>query len=187
MGAASGVRKPHFPCSKEIKLFDKAEEDTVGSGVYFTSEARDAIGYARRRSKSSKDKAPVIYEGSVENMKVLDLRNKENVKKILDGFKQILLKEIELNQGGDPENKKYFWRRVLEVAIEKIDSGKVAAGNLRDVTFSTGRLFSDYCQTLGYGGLITFEGGEGDEIGNHDTYLIFDPSRIKINREHKVV
>lgn len=177
----------HGSGTKDIKLFDKAEEDTVGSGVYFTSEPKDAIGYARRRSKSNADKTPVIYEGSVENMKVLDLRNKKNVNQILDGFKQVLLKEIERNKENDSENKKFFWRRVLETSVEKIDSDEIGTGNLREVTFSTGRLFSDYCKSLGYEGLITFEGGEGQDVGSHDTYLIFDPGRVKINREHKIV
>src|SRR3989338_10655647 len=88
-----------------IEKFDKAEEDTVGSGVYFTSEAKDAIGYARLRSKReryeqradgkpvNKDSKPVIYESSVDNIKLCDLRKDENVKKILDGFKKILKEE----------------------------------------------------------------------------------------------
>src|SRR3989344_4663872 len=88
-----------------IKTFNRAEEDTVGSGIYFTSEAKDAIGYARIRSERERnpqradgapvieDSVPTIYESSVENMKLLDLRKDENVKNILDGFKQILREE----------------------------------------------------------------------------------------------
>jgi len=164
-----------------IENFNKAEEDTVGSGIYFTSEAKDAIGYARRRARREKDASPVIYESSVENMKLLDLRKDENIKKILDGFKQILTEKLK-----EPDLK-WNVQGVFQRALEAINSGKVGSGNLREVTFSTGQMFSDYCKSMGYEGLITFEGGEGDDVGNHDTYLIFDPEKAKINQEHKIL
>src|SRR3990167_7511519 len=72
---------------KEQGKFTKAEEDTVGSGIYFTSEAKDAIGYARLRAKRERGRMdeqkngkaePTIYESSVENMKLCDLRKEEN-------------------------------------------------------------------------------------------------------------
>ena len=164
-----------------IKQFNKAEEDTVGSGIYFTSEAKDAIGYARRRSSSRKEAMPVIYESSVENMKLLDLRKDENIKKILEGFREVLknkLKESDL---------KWSYEAVLQRAIEVITAGKIGVGNLREVTFGVGQIFSDYVKTIGYEGLVTLEGGEGDDVGNHDTYLIFDPEKIGINKEHKIL
>lgn len=164
-----------------VESFNKAEEDTVGSGIYFTSEPKDAIGYARRRARREKDASPVIYESSVENMKLLDLRKDENVKKILDGFKQILIEKLK-----EPDLK-WNVQGVFQRALEAINSGKVGSGNLREVTFSTGQMFSDYCKSLGYEGLITFEGGEGDDVGSHDTYLIFDPEKAKINQEHKIL
>jgi len=164
-----------------IENFNKAEEDTVGSGIYFTSEAKDAIGYARRRSRREKDAYPVIYESSVENMKLLNLRKDDNVKKVLDGFKQILVDKLK-----DPDLK-WNVQGVFQGAIEAITSGKVGSGNLREVTFGTGQMFSDYCKKLGYDGLITFEGGEGDDVGSHDTFLIFDPEKAKISQEHKIL
>lgn len=164
-----------------IESFNKAEEDTVGSGIYFTSEAKDAIGYARRRSRREKDASPVIYESSVEDMKLLDLRKDENVKKILEGFKPILVKKLK-----EPDLK-WNVQGVFQMAVEAITSGKVGSGNLREVTFGTGQMFSDYCKSLGYEGLITFEGGEGDDVGSHDTYLIFDPEKAKISQEHKIL
>jgi len=33
----------------------------------------------------------------------------------------------------------------------------------------------------------SYEGGEGDDIKNHDTYLIFDPEKAKINQEYKIL
>ncbi|MBI2612976.1 hypothetical protein HYW59_04205 [Candidatus Kaiserbacteria bacterium] len=178
-----------------IKKFDKAEEDTVGSGIYFTSEAKDAIGYARLRSKREQyaqradgkpvieDSVPVIYESSVENIKLCDLRKGDNVKKVLDGFRQVLESKMQGLNDGNIDN---FWRsKSLQRAVDAINSGKVGAGNLREVTFSTGKTFSDYIKSLGYEGLITLEGGEGGN-GNHDTYLIFDSEKITINQEQAI-
>ena len=170
----------HGSGTSGIKNFNRAEEDTVGSGIYFTSQAKDAIGYARRRARREKNAVPVIYEVSIENIKLLDLRKDENVKKILDGFKQILIEKLK------DTNLKWNFKTVLQRAIESINSGRVGSGNLREVTFSTGQMFSDYLKSLGYEGLITFEGGEGKDVGIHDTYLIFDPEKAKIIQEHKI-
>ena len=74
----------------------------------------------------------------------------------------------------------------LERTIETINGGKIRAGNLKEIAQSNGKLFSDYIKSFGYEGLITLEGGEGGN-GNHDTYLIFDPEKAKINQEHKIL
>jgi len=164
-----------------IEELSEAEEDTVGRGIYFTSEHEDAIGYARRRSRTRKDAEPVVYETSIENMRLLDLRKDENVRRVLDGFKEILqdkLKKSELSWNQE---------EILKRAIKAIEAGKVKAGNLKEVTFSLGRTFSDHVKSLGYEGLVTLEGGEGEDIGDHDTYLIFDSEKIKINQEHKIL
>lgn len=182
----------HGSGTSGIEKFDKAEEDTVGSGIYFTSEAKDAIGYARLRSErerrggvgkeANKDAKPIIYESSIENMKMCDLRKNQNVKKVLDGFKQVLRKELKKPEKWSWEG----WGEVLEDVVEKINSGKVGAGNLKEVAQRTGSMFSNYVKSLGYEGLITFEGGEGGN-GSHDTYLIFNGDRVKINQEHKIL
>lgn len=171
----------HGSGTNGIKTFNKAEEETVGSGIYFTSEAKNAIGYARRRSRRREHTLPVIYESSVENMKLLDLRKDENVKKVLEGYKKILQDKLK------KPDLKWYYEASLQKRIEAIGTGKVGAGNLRDVAFADGQIFSDYVRSLGYEGLVTFEGGEGEDMGNHDTYLIFDPEKIKINQEHKVL
>jgi hypothetical protein len=36
---------------------------------------------------------------------------------------------------------------------------------------------------LGYDGLKALEGGEGDDIGAHENYLIFDPQKVQITSE----
>jgi len=171
----------HGSATAGIKRFTKAEEDTVGSGIYFTSKGKDAIGYARRRSRSRKGTSPIVYETSVENMKLLDLRNDDNVRKILDGFKQILNAKVK-----EP-NLQWNVQEVFQNAVNSINQKMVSAGNLRKVTSGTGQMFSDYVRHLGYDGLIAIEGGEGEDVGLHDTYLIFDPEKVKIKEEHKVV
>ena len=174
-----------------IKTFHKAEEDTVGSGIYFTSEPKDAIGYAKIRSErrrnsmshvspEDQDSVPVIYESLIENVKMCDLRVDENIKKVLIGFRKILKEEI------IKSDIEWFRRGSLEQAIEKIDGRKIGAGNLKEIAQSNGKLFSGYIKSLGYDGLIVLEGGEG-ENGNHDTYLIFDTEKVKINQERKIL
>lgn len=175
-----------------IKKFNKAEEDTVGSGIYFTSEAKNAISYARIRSirertpqradglPTIKDSNPIIYEVSVENMKLLDLRRDENVKKVLDGFRQVLIEEFK------KPDITYYYKEALKEIEGEINSGKVGASNLKKVAQRTGQMFTDCVKLLGYEGLITIEGGEGD-YGNHDTYVIFDTDKVKINQERKIL
>lgn len=157
----------------------KVAEDTrstVGEGVYFTSKAKDAVGYAYERS-GPVDKTPIIYECSIENMKLLDLRSDENVKKILPGFLKVLR-----NQLKDPKYEKFTDH--LYNAIDAIDSGKIGSGNLKLAVGGFDQLFSDYVKSLGYDGLATLEGGELI-VKEHDTYVIFDPEKVKIIREHK--
>ncbi len=162
-----------------IKQFNKAEEDTVGSGVYFTSDAKNAVGYARRRSRRREGASPVIYESSVRDVKLLDLRKTRNVEIVLDGFKEVLKEKLK------KPDLDFFVHRMIEKAIEKINSGKVR--NLKEIAQRDGESFSTYIKSLGYEGLVTFEGGEGDDVGRHDTYLIFDPEKAKIIQEHKIL
>ncbi len=175
----------------EIKKFDPAEDTTVGSGVYFTSEAKDAIGYAKIRAKGErnerradgkqviKNAQPIIYEASIKNMKLCDLRKNENVKKISIGYRKILLEKVLDPNTGRHERNAANW------VIEKIDEGIIRAGVVKEMAQTNGELFSNYIKSLGYEGLIALEGGE-DGNGNHDTYLIFDPDKIKIIEEHKI-
>ncbi len=170
----------HGSATQGIVSFNPAEEDTVGSGIYFTSEAKDAIGYARRRSSSRKGSSPTLYETQVENLRLVNLKRDENVKKVLEGFKEILKEKLK-----EP-GLKWNYEAVLQRAVSAINDGKIGSGNLREVTFSTGEMFSDYVKSLGYEGLVTLEGGEGEDIGNHDTYVIFDPKKVKIIQEQKI-
>lgn len=172
---------------KDKAKFREAEESTIGTGVYLTSEAKDAIGYARARSNDGRTGDTIVYESSIENMRLCDLRKNENVKSILEGFKHVLLNELK-----NPDLK---WNRrgALEKNLDAIQQGKVDASNLRDATDHCSRMFSEYVKSLGgegYDGLIAFEGGEapagGESLGNHDSILIFEPKKVKINQEHNI-
>lgn len=161
-----------------ISRFTKAIDATVGNGIYFTSEADKAEGYAQIRSSGKKDVSPVVYEASIENVKLLDLRNTENIQKILPGFKKLLMEQTAR------EDTTWWVAGAINTSIEAIDAGKITTGRLKEVVGSHGELFTQYVQSLGYDGVIALEGGEG-EIGNHDTYLIFDPDKINIIQEHR--
>jgi len=171
----------HGSATTGINEFTKAEEDTIGSGIYFTSRAEDAVGYAKRRSRGKKGSSPIIYETVIENLKLVDLRQDDNAHKILEGFKLLLIKKLE-QPGLD-----YFVKNACRNSIDAIDQNKVGAGNLKEATASHTQLFSDHIRSLGYDGLIALEGGEGEDIGQHDTYLIFDPEKAKIRKEDKIL
>jgi hypothetical protein len=76
------------------------------------------------------------------------------------------------------------WYRILAIdkALDAISRG-VERGSVREVVFSHGNLFTECLKSLGYDGLKTTEGGEGEDVGVHETYLVFDPERIRITGE----
>lgn len=167
-----------------LKIWED-NRNTTGEGIYFTSQAKDAIGYARGRSgqgrgDSKGEKYPVVYECSIENMKLLDLRKDENVKKILPGWRKKLREEF-----NNPAIK-YYAKTYISEALDAIDGGGVGSGNLQDAIHNFNQWFSDYVGSLGYDGLATLEGGEVGYVGEHDTYVIFDPEKVKIVKEQKI-
>ncbi|OGC54245.1 hypothetical protein A2797_00725 [candidate division WWE3 bacterium RIFCSPHIGHO2_01_FULL_48_15] len=179
----------HGSPAQGIKAFNKAEEYTLGKGVYLTSTAEKAAGYAKVRLIRPQDEEPHIYEALIEDAKLLDLRKQENVDKFTAGFKEKLqgwMKSGKTDRGTDLDR----WAKMnIEKAIEKITNGDLHSGNLREIAFNLGNWFSNYAQELGYDGLIAYEGGEGggsEKIGDHDTYLIFNPEKVRITREQKL-
>ncbi len=179
----------HGSYRDDIQDLAAAEETTVGEGIYFTSEPTAATGYARHRAKGRKgvpiegykgEATPVLYEALVQNLKLLDLRKTENVSKILPGFRA-KLREVEQN----PQTP-WFLQMAMHEAIQQIKTGKVGPGSIKLIAVNNPKLFTEYVRSLGYEGLITYEGGEGD-AGNHDTYLVFDPEKAKIIQRHEVV
>ncbi|MFA6082316.1 MAG: hypothetical protein WC773_02820 [Patescibacteria group bacterium] len=167
-----------------IQTMDAAEEDTIGSGAYFTSEATDAIGYAHRRSRRDAKSHPVIYEVNVENIKLLDLRKNENIEIIMPGYRKVL--EQRLSDIGGIGSDNWGYAQNLAEAIEAIDNGDPVKKGLRTVTYYFTPLFTEYVESLGYDGLIATEGGEGDMDSGHDSFLIFHPEKAHVVQEHRV-
>lgn len=167
-----------------FEIWDDAR-NTVGEGVYFTSKAKDAFGYAHQRSGMGRgdfkgERYPVVYECAVENLKLIDLRKDENVLKIMSGWKDKLNNILK-----DPGTKNYV-KQYIRDTIYAIKDRKIGSGNLLDAINSFDKAFSDYISSLGYDGLVTFEGGEIKNSGNHDSYVIFNPEKVKIIREQKI-
>jgi len=166
-----------------IQNFKPADEFTIGKGVYLTSQAEAAIRYARGHSLKHEDKIPpIIYEVSIENLKLLDLRDDKNVDIILRGFREILLKLKEKKESG----LKWYEEGAILDAIEVIDTKRYYHWGLREAINGLQNIFTDYCKSLGYDGLIYIEGGNAPFTGDHDTYLIFDPSKIQVIEEHEL-
>ena len=183
----------HGTSAKGIEKFEKAEEITVGEGVYLTSQVKDAINYARVRAENARgskknqaDGNPIIYETCIENLKLLDLRDNRNFKNIMKGFFYALRERENSSEFAGPE---YSWyRNELADKREIIGSGKMRGiDDIQMVTRADSNIFSDYVRSLGYDGLITTEGGEGEYAHqNHDSYVIFDPEKVKILKEQKI-
>lgn len=157
----------------DLEGFREAEEDTVGKGMYFTSRKEDAYGYAKRRARIDKEALTTVYESVIENAKLIDLRKKVIVEQILHGFRGLILKELK------KQELLVFQQNLLLSTLERIDTGTVGPDNIRDVTFGLGSAFRDYVRELGYDGVIALEGGEGEDVGRHDSYVIFNPSVIR--------
>jgi len=158
-----------------ITHFREAEEDTLGSGAYFTSEVTSAEGYARGRARQATS-SPTVYSVSVEGLRFIDLRDRKTLDVVMDCFADILRERL---------NEPLPWndRAVTENAIDAIRKRDYSPGRIRNVTWSHCARFSDYLQSLGYSGLIALEGGEGDYVGNHDTWLVFNPSQLSVVNE----
>ena len=188
----------HGSATPGIQSLQRADEYTIGAGVYLTSEAKDAIGYVSERMKAGRVKmgmegtiqtAPVLYETEIDNLKFLDLRNENTAQEVMEGYRKYAL---ETYRGIDPNNQEYadgirheqllgILRRIGEI---KAGTSPIAV-SLKEFTSILGELFSEYVASLGYDGLIAIEGGEAHE-SNHDSYVVFDPSKVKVIHEQSI-
>lgn len=164
----------HGSGTEGIKSFQKAQESTVGSGFYLTSQADSAAGYTYKRSGESKTPFPIVYECEIMNMKLLNLTDLVNVQKFLEGFRNFLLFKLR------DKDLAWYVKGSIERVLRVIEIGWIGTGNLKKVTGSLNYLVTEYCIAEGYDGLIAYEGGEGDYVGNHDSYVIFDPSKVEV-------
>lgn len=168
----------HGSATSGISRFNHAEEDTVGSGIYFTSSEKSAAEYARNRAEG-KTNEQIVYKVLVEDLRLANLTTDENAKKILMGYIPILRQKVK-----DHADKWYVVEGALR-SIEAVNADKAGAGKVKNATFGTGEWFSEYLSSLGYDGLIALEGGEKG-VGAHDSYVIFNPEKVKILQEQKL-
>lgn len=139
-------------------------EATIGQGLYLTSDIDAAAGYAKRRSKGKGGLVPSVYKVEVTNLRMADLRTMEGVKLFADLLRERLSAEIK------KPNLKWYQ--------EAIQSNSYKA--LKDITWNHQDLVTQIIKGQGFDGLIAIEGGEGEEIGNHDSYVVFDSSKAEV-------
>jgi len=165
----------HGSATPGINEFDHAQETTVGSGVYFVDNPADAKGYAERRAKSNGNLTPVVYEVEIDKARLANLSSPQKLQDVMAGFAQVL----EQRKSSLPPESPWFVTSSIDKSLEAIHKG-INIGGVKEAVASQGSLFTQYLESIGYDGLKTPEGGEGEDVGNHDTYLIFDPSKIRV-------
>lgn len=173
----------HGTPSSSITAFKKGIEDTLGTGIYFTSERKKAEGYAVKRTCS--DGVPFVYEARAPYAKFLDLRDAQTLAFVLEGYVGFANKwlekkypEEEITNANIRFSRNMLARKIKRIT-ERIKEGKCSVGNIRTVSYEIPYLWTEYIQSLGYEGLIGLEGGE-DNIGNHDSWLVFDPEKTLV-------
>ena len=165
-----------------LETFRDSEETTVGSGVYLTSQKEAARGYALVRG-SRLPAIPTLYEVEIADMDMVDLATRVAVESFAKLWRQELenWRETKLPIINVPHEmvRETYEERVQKV-IEFIDRNSFRY--LRDLTFNFGGLIREVFTRQEYDGLIAIEGGEsgnGVTIGDHDSYVIFDSTKVK--------
>jgi hypothetical protein len=174
----------------EIEKMKPAYEHTIGRGLYGTyGPEMGAIDYAllRARIASSKRGAtvvhPVLYEITATEINMLDLRSDDSAEEILAEFTLRLEQWLEeaIKTPSDPLRLQEGGTKKL---IHKINDREQHRYRLLKETSMRSDLFTATIEDLGFQGLIVREGGEGD-IGDHESWVIFDPSKAKVTAEEQ--
>ena len=172
-----------------IKEFRESIAATIGAGVYLTSDFGKAVSYSLLRAESDSDKF-TVYVGEIRTMNLLDLTEADSWLPLGRIMTPIL--EEEKVRTDFPDDWQQYHKdsvhRAAERALERIKSGTIRGP--KDVLYNFGgttrRLFSG----LGFDGIKAIEGGEGwtnyNTTGDHDTFVIFDPTKVKILQEIQV-
>lgn len=168
-----------------ITEFTDAEETTIGDGFYTTSNRNAAIGYAGERSSNTSNR--FLYEVEINDMNILNLTTQDSIRDFSKLFKEAL-SDMQGRIKADNEVVAWWAEEKLRETIELIDdSQKIGSKlHLKEIAFSYGDLARDTLTKLGYDGLVAIEGGEGS-IGNHDSYVIFDPRKARVMNEEPAV
>lgn len=167
----------------------EAEEDTVGKGVYLTSEPMWASGYAMVRSSNPQNR--IVYETEVENLTLIDLTNQRETLPILGKLMVQEIRKFENKTANSEDIKAPLKWAISHNASEiykMVRENKLRAP--RDLLFHFGALATNKLKGLGLDGIKAIEGGEGGnniKIGDHDTYVIFDPQKVKVIQESQML
>ena len=179
----------HGSYAQGITEFKNADQTSFGQGVYLAPEARDAVGYAHNRARSThtlyggEKTDPILYEATIEDMTLLDLQWPENLVEIAKRFFIYYQKGVEQ---GDFEDDEDVLTAYSGADIEK-DVTNVFKILLKGDNSRATELFTEYVKSLGYDGIISKrsfgkkESDSPEDIGSHLTYVIFDPKRVYIH------
>ncbi|MEK6917632.1 MAG: hypothetical protein AABW51_01670 [Nanoarchaeota archaeon] len=161
-----------------IRVFRKAYDDTIGEGIYLTSDIESAEGYAKLRSQNTK--TPVVYSVSVDGLNFLDFREIKTLDIVMASFLEVLTDKLK-------HAKKWYVVASTKKAIEDIRNKKYIKSGIKEITFSHGDIFSRHIESLGYDGLLALEGGEGKYRKIHDSWVVHNPSKVNFIGERKIV
>lgn len=176
----SSIRLYHGSGYPDITQLELGKDEasmplTLGDGLYFTPDEASAADYARRRAGQGRGTQPTVYEVvTADNLKVANLDNEVEGEQLADSFMQFL------------HDKKPTSIVETIVVVASIDNFKAKRQRLGGRALKVGlrggtsHLFSEFMQQAGYDGVIGMEGGEGDDVGQHTSVVIFNPQNVKL-------
>lgn len=181
-----------------IAEFKDAEETTVGSGIYLTSQREAAIGYSYVRTTDKKlTSPPIVYDCEIENVNVLTLTTRTAIMDFMKYIRQELwrFRKDELPKRTDLDDNQRMWynnglMHVNDRLWEAIQADRTLPP--KEFLMTCGDAVREILTREGYDGIMAMEGGEhgtnpftGEpfSIGDHDSYVIFQPNKVKILNE----
>lgn len=183
---STNPKTERFMTAEEAAASDITDGETVGRGLYLTSSEDAANTYARRRVRNATNKdglEATLYEAKLDNLKLLDLRSQENIAEFAEKYRRHLVGI--LTGAGSQETDLWVTNSII-AALQEIEKGATLK-NIHSLTgYAMSGVFTNFVEQIGYDGVVTLEGGEGDAsdesgfIGNHDTYVLFDPTKVAI-------
>lgn len=176
-----GLMLYHGSPIPSIESLRQAEEATIGSGVYFADNFVTAEQYARHRCsrlRKAEKLFPTVYVAqTVEDKLLANLNNPEVLDEVMHGFRGDL-ESLEV----EPNNP-WFVPMAIDKAVRSIKEKRYIKLGLKEVTFCHGEHFSRYLGSIGFGGLVGAEGGEGRDVQPHNTHLIFSEASVRLVEE----
>ena len=170
----------HGATMSGIKELKEAEDTTMGDGLYLTSSKKAATGYSFVRAL--KDEKHILYETMIENMDILNLSTPGSVREFMKFYVEVLsdeLKTMDSSRWAVREN----YSRTRDKVYKALQEGRIL--NPKEMLQYTGATARNRLMKLGYDGIFAIEGGGGD-VGDHDSFVIFDPKRVKVVEEREV-